>query len=128
MTTVLLADDDRSIRDLIILTLRLHQIDVVPTINGEDATLAAQSTQYDVILLDWHMPRLNGLEAAHQIRQTGLNMRTPILFLSGDEQIDFGDLAWAGVLPKPFTLDRLIGRIRAVLGNPCPSLFDDEAR
>lgn len=120
MAKVLLADDDfvmsNSIRDW--LVFEKH---VVETAEDGEAALALLSTYtYDVIILDWEMPKLSGIEVCRRFRAQGGS--TPILFLTGrDTVIDKETGLDSGAddyITKPFHVRELSARLRALLRRP----------
>lgn len=108
---VLLAEDEREIRDLVSLGLRLNGIDVHSVNDGKAAVEAAGQQQFDMILLDMNMPHLNGDLAASQIRDLPAYQRIPILFLSGDDDAANLGLPFSDSLAKPFTIRELAERV-----------------
>ncbi|WP_426565518.1 response regulator transcription factor [Angustibacter sp. McL0619] len=95
-------------------------VDVVH--NGEDAVWAATENEYDVMVLDIMLPKLNGYEVVRQLRER--NNWTPILMLSakdGDyDQSDAFDLGADDYLTKPFSFIVLIARLRALIRRGAP--------
>ena len=85
--------------------LQGHKVDVV--VNGNQAVAAETSASYDIILMDVHMPEMDGIEATITLRASGCTL--PILALSGTvtsaEFRECLDAGMNGVLEKPFTLD-----------------------
>ena len=79
---VLLADDHPNNRELIALLLRRMEIDVTEVENGQQALEVVFYHKFDLILLDIHMPQLNGLEALKQIREAG--NQTPVVALTAN--------------------------------------------
>lgn len=112
---VLIADDEAPLRDLLKLSLSMRKMQVTAAADGADAVDAATAQPFDLILLDLHMPRLDGLAAARLIRATSHNAQTPIVFLTGDQQLEAGDLPHSGTLAKPFTMQHLARAIERAL-------------
>jgi two-component system response regulator MprA len=122
MATVLVVDDDQALRDAVRRALRLEGYDVLVAVDGAEAidTLAAKSV--DAMVLDVMMPRVDGLALCRHIRREG--DRTPVLMLTARDAV--GDRV-AGLdagaddyLPKPFALEELLARIRALLRRATP--------
>src|SRR4051812_43267985 len=98
------------------LRLQNHVVDTVHT--GPDAVAYLQgASKYDLVILDWDLPGLTGLEVLHRFREMGGT--TPILMLTGRAAVDSKELGLdAGAddyLTKPFDMKELSARIRAIL-------------
>jgi CheY-like chemotaxis protein len=119
MTKILIAEDDRDIRELVVLTLQFNGYQVESAVDGEEAVQKAQETQFDLILMDVRMPRMTGYEACRQLREMDGTRDLPIIFLSAKGQaaeIQKGMEAGATqYILKPFAPDELIGVIKEVL-------------
>ncbi len=119
MAKILIAEDERDIRDLITFTLRYADHEVVVTTNGEEALEAALQEMPDLILLDVRMPRMTGYEACKRIKNDQNLQHIPVVFLSAkgqeaeiQEGLDAGAVEY---ILKPFAPDQLAGRIQAIL-------------
>jgi|SRR5271157_221139 len=119
MAKILIAEDERDIRDLITFTLRFAGYEVVAASNGEEATVLAKQEIPDLILLDVRMPRMTGYEACAVIKADARLKDIPVIFLSAkgqEAEIQAGLQAGAAeYLLKPFAPDQLTTRIKAVL-------------
>lgn len=119
MAKILIAEDERDIRDLITFTLRFAGYEVIAASNGEEAVTLALQEVPDLILLDVRMPRMTGYEACAKIKENQATKDTPVMFLSAkgqETEIQAGLSAGAvEYLLKPFAPDQLISRIQAVL-------------
>ncbi|MGD0612888.1 MAG: response regulator [Anaerolineales bacterium] len=119
MAKILIAEDERDIRDLITFTLRFAGYEVVAASNGEEATVLAKQEVPDLILLDVRMPRMTGYEACAVIKADARLKDIPVIFLSAkgqEAEIQAGLQAGAmEYLLKPFAPDQLTTRIKAVL-------------
>ncbi len=119
MTKILIAEDERDIRDLITFTLRFANYDVIAASNGEEAVALARQEVPDLILMDVRMPRMTGYEACALIKAEPNLKDIPIIFLSAkgqDSEIQAGLQAGAAeYLLKPFAPDQLTTRIQAIL-------------
>jgi len=120
MARILIAEDERDIRDLIKFTLSFGGYEVVDATNGEEAVEAAKREIPDLILMDVRMPRKTGYEACAEIKADPRLKDIPVIFLSAkgqDAEIQAGMQAGATeYLLKPFAPDQLIQRIQSVLG------------
>lgn len=114
--TILVVDDEPSLRDALAYSLRLEGWNVVLAEDGPQALAIARSREPDLILLDVMLPGLDGLQVCRALRQVS---NTPILFLSArGEEIDrvIGlELGADDYIAKPFAMRELIARVRANL-------------
>ena len=119
MANILIAEDDRDIRELVVLTLGFSGFTVTGVEDGRFAAEEATQNSYDLILLDVNMPRMTGYEACSEIRKNGLNRETPVLILSAagqEEERQRGlDAGANGYVMKPFAPDMLIQTINTLL-------------
>jgi DNA-binding response OmpR family regulator len=118
-TTILVADDEQDIRELVVYRLSRSGYSIIEARDGEEAFQLAAGEALDMAVLDVMMPRLNGFELTQRFRHTLATERLPILLMSASVQesdISRGFAAGAdGYLTKPFTPDQLLTRVREVL-------------
>lgn len=119
MSTILVADDEESLRLLIRTTLESSDTTILEASDGNSALEMARQEMPDLIVLDWMMPGRNGLEVARELRADPRTAGLPILMLTamGQEKDRKEGLA-AGVqafLVKPFSPLELLERVQAVL-------------
>lgn len=85
--------------------------------NGEEALNLVDKVQFDVIILDWKMPKVSGLDVCKQLRQ--LNIKTPIILLTAltqiSNKIEALDSGADDYITKPFSFEELLARINAVV-------------
>ncbi|MCJ7622310.1 MAG: response regulator [Anaerolineaceae bacterium] len=119
MAKILIAEDERDIRDLITFTLEFAGFEVIAVSNGEEAVRAALEEIPDLILLDGRMPKMTGYEACAKIKSEPEVKNIPIAFLSAkgqqseiQEGLDSGAVEY---LSKPFAPDDLIKRVKEIL-------------
>src|SRR5688572_6837473 len=108
---VLVADDHEDTRLLYRTVLELRGYGVIEAADGEETVCTAESVRPDLILMDGSLPRLNGVDAARQIRRSGHLGHVPIVFISGQAEAAFITLAReAGCdeyFVKPFDVSQL---------------------
>ena len=116
---ILVAEDERDIRELIGFTLRFAGLDVTLTKNGEEAVAQAPELQPDLIMLDIRMPKMTGYEACRLLKNDPNTSRIPVVILSAkgqDAEIQQGTDAGADhYIVKPFAPDRLTERVKEIL-------------
>lgn len=119
MTKILIAEDERDIRDLIIFTLRYNGFDVAAAANGEEALELALSEAPDMLVLDVRMPRMTGYEVCRQLKANKATEHIPVVFLSAkgqEAEVQAGMQAGAiDYILKPFAPDDLVARVRELL-------------
>ena len=117
--TVLIADDDAQIRELLELYLVKEGFAVEQAADGAEAILKAQQLKPDLIILDIMMPVLDGMEVCRQVRKFS---RVPVIMLTArveDEDRIMGlELGADDYVAKPFNPRELIARARRCCGGP----------
>jgi DNA-binding response OmpR family regulator len=116
---ILVAEDERDIRDLIVFTLQIADYKVVEVPNGEEAVKKALEVKPDLILMDVRMPKMTGFEACKALKQQEKTKDIPVIFLSAkgqEAEISTGlDLGAEEYFLKPFAPDELINRVNKIL-------------
>lgn len=114
---LLYAEDEVSMSEAVVDILTYHNYIVDAVYDGAEALAYAQAESYDGIILDIMMPKMSGLEVLRTLRGAGCT--TPILLLTAkgevEDQIQGLDLGADDYLPKPFSMDLLLARVRAML-------------
>jgi len=124
---VLVAEDDRSVRESLVLALGLEGYDVDAVGDGEQALEAVLAQEPDAVLLDVMMPYLDGLTVCRRLRARG--SKVPILMLTArhevSDRVSGLDAGADDYLVKPFALDELSARLRALLRRTSVTGHDD---
>ncbi len=114
---LLYAEDEIGMSEAVVDILTYHHYMVDAVYDGEEAIAYARADEYDGIILDIMMPKKDGLEVLSWLRREGI--KTPVLMLSArgevEDRIQGLDLGADDYLPKPFVMDELLARIRAML-------------
>lgn len=120
MANILVAEDDQSLAASTeqLLTMQSHKVDIALT--GIEAWDFLERFGYDIVILDWDLPGLQGIDVLRRLRQRGLQV--PTLMLTGKDQIEHKEQAFdAGTddyLTKPFHPKELMARMKALLRRP----------
>lgn len=113
---LLLAEDERELSNALVAILQHNQYEVTAVYNGADALEYCLSENYDGIILDIMMPKMDGLEVLAELRKN--NVTAPVLMLTAKAEIDdliFGlDTGADDYLAKPFAMGELLARVRAM--------------
>ena len=116
---ILIVEDEASIRDMVAFALRKAGMEPVHAADARAAQLAMAEQVPDLILLDWMLPGMSGLDLARRLRKEDLTREIPIIMLPArGEEMDRVNGLEAGVddyVIKPFSTRELLARIRAVL-------------
>jgi CheY-like chemotaxis protein len=119
MAKILVAEDERDIRDLVAFTLRFAGYEVFTAANGEEAVGMAPDVNPDLILMDVRMPRMTGYEACRIMKLNPDLKDIPIVFLSAkgqETEIQQGlDAGAEEYLLKPFAPDQLTSHVKTIL-------------
>ncbi len=114
--TILIADDDPHIRQLLVFALAKAGLDTIEAGDGEATLAAAEGAAPDLIVLDINMPRMDGIEVCRRLRASS---DVPILFLSSrDDELDrvLGiELGADDYVTKPFSPREVVARVMAIL-------------
>ena len=113
--TILVVEDDLSVKNLITTTLKTHDYRYLTAQNGETAIMEASSHNPDIVLLDLGLPDMDGVEVIKKIR-TWSNV--PIIVISArsedTDKIDALDSGADDYLTKPFSVEELLARLRVL--------------
>ncbi|MFB9840043.1 response regulator transcription factor [Actinoallomurus acaciae] len=114
---VLVVDDEPNIRDLVEVALRFHGFEVTKAATGEEALTRARDDRPRLIVLDVMLPDLDGFEVCRRLR--GRGDETPVIFLTArdtpTDTVTGLTLGGDDYVTKPFSVDALVARVRAVL-------------
>ena len=119
MTTILVAEDERDIRELIAFSLRYGGFEVEEAVNGIEAVEKAHKLRPDLIIMDVRMPKKTGYEACRELKEADETRDIPIVFLSAkgqEAEIKQGmELGAVDYILKPFEAEQLPKRMAEIL-------------
>ena len=124
---LLLVEDNPQLNKALTTLLKRNSYLVDSASDGEEALICLDEYQYDVIILDIMLPKIDGLEVLRRARKQGI--QTPIILLTArstiEDKITGLDLGADDYLPKPFSTEELLARIRA-LGRRKNALIEEK--
>ncbi len=114
---IFVVDDDRAVRDSLRRSLEFNGYEVVTAADGAEALARFNSVDPDALIVDVMMPRLDGIDTTRALRAAGNDV--PIMVLTArdsvGDRVDGLDAGADDYLPKPFALEELLARVRAML-------------
>jgi two-component system, OmpR family, alkaline phosphatase synthesis response regulator PhoP len=117
MNRILLIEDDRNMAMGLVFNLKSEGFDVTHCLDGETGLAAMEEKEFDLLVLDWMLPGVDGLEVLRRLRSR--NVSVPVLLLtardSKDDIVEGLDSGADDYLAKPFDLNILMARIRSLL-------------
>ncbi|MFN4224687.1 MAG: phosphate regulon transcriptional regulator PhoB [Hyphomonas sp.] len=129
---VLIAEDEKAVSELLLYNLRKEDYDVGVAGDGEETLMMIEERAPDLLLLDWMLPKVSGIEICRRVRSGGANPNLPIIMLTarGEEsdRIRGLDTGADDYVTKPFSTTELMARVRAVLRRIRPGLKDDRIK
>lgn len=129
---VLIADDEPNQLELLSFNLTEAGFQVVRAYNGQEALTIAREETPDILVLDWMMPLMSGVDVCRQLRADHDTRHMPIIMLSargeeGDKTLGLDNGA-DDYMSKPFSPRELVSRIKALLRRSKPVLMEQELR
>ena len=113
---LLIIEDDESILSLLKRGLKEEGFVIDTATNGEDGEYLAEMNNYEIIILDWMLPKKSGIEVLKELREK--NILTPILMLTAkdrvEEKVDALNIGADDYLSKPFSFEELLARLNAI--------------
>jgi len=126
---ILIVEDEDALTTLLQYNLEKEGYRVATTADGEEATMIVDEQQPDLVLLDWMLPQVSGIELCRRFRGRTETRNIPIIMLTarGEEadRVRGLDTGADDYITKPFSMTELLARVRAVLRRIRPALTDD---
>lgn len=126
---VLIVEDEAALTTLLQYNLEKEGYRVMTTADGEEAMMLVDEQQPDLVLLDWMLPQVSGIELCRRFRGRSETRNIPIIMLTarGEEadRVRGLDTGADDYITKPFSMTELLARVRAVLRRIRPALTDD---
>ena len=123
---ILLVEDDPSLIELVRYNLEAADFDVAVEMDGDGGLMAMRERDFDLVILDWMMPNMSGIEVVRQIRRMNYKRATPVIMLTarGEEtdKIRGLDAGADDYVVKPFSPAELVSRVRALLRRSAPDM------
>ncbi|KPP81356.1 MAG: two component phosphate responsive signal transduction system response regulator PhoB [Oceanicaulis sp. HLUCCA04] len=127
---VLVVEDEDALAELLQYNLKKEGFRVTAAADGEEAMILVDERQPDLILLDWMLPKVSGIEVCRRLRSRQETRNIPIIMLTarGEEadRIRGLDTGADDYIIKPFLMKELFARVRAILRRIRPGLADDK--
>lgn len=129
-THVLVVEDEAALADLLKYNLEKEGYRVSVANDGEEALVVADESAPDLVVLDWMLPKAPGIEVCRRLRARQDTRNTPIVMLTArteeSDRIRGLDVGADDYLTKPFSMNELLARLRAVMRRIRPGLADDK--
>ena len=123
---LLLVEDDRSLAELLVWHFEREDFEVVRTADGEEALLIAEESTPDVVILDWMIEGVSGIEVCRRLRRKAATANVPIIMLTArgeeDDRVRGLETGADDYVTKPFSPRELVARVGAVLRRVRPAL------
>lgn len=128
---VLVVEDEEAISHLLAYNLQKEGFTVATSFDGDDALIAVDEARPDLILLDWMLPNVSGIELCRQLRSRIETREIPVIMLTArgeeEDRVRGLDVGADDYVTKPFSMSELVARVRAVLRRTAPALAGDVA-
>jgi two-component system phosphate regulon response regulator PhoB len=131
-THVLVVEDEEALAQLLKYNLEKEGYRVTTATDGEEALVLAEETPPDLVVLDWMLPKAPGIEVCRRLRARQETRNTPIVMLTArteeSDRIRGLDVGADDYITKPFSMNELLARLRAVMRRIRPALADDKVQ
>ena len=129
-TRVLVVEDEEALATLLEYNLRKEDFEVQLAVDGEEALMKIDESQPDIVILDWMLPKVSGIEVCRRLRSAPETRNIPVIMLTARaeeaDRIRGLETGADDYMTKPFSTNELVARVRAVLRRIRPGLVQDE--
>jgi two-component system phosphate regulon response regulator PhoB len=130
MASILIVEDESALIELLRYNLEAAGFQVAVAMTGASAEQALLETRFDVVLLDWMLPEISGIELCRRIRQRPETRALPVIMITarGEEADRVRGLTTGAddYVVKPFSVNEVVARVRALLRRMAPDLVSDK--
>jgi two-component system phosphate regulon response regulator PhoB len=127
---ILVVEDEAALADLLKYNLEKEGYRVSVAADGEEALVLAEETPPDLVVLDWMLPKASGVEVCRRLRARQETRNTPIVMLTArseeSDRVRGLDTGADDYITKPFSMNELLARLRAVMRRIRPGLAEDK--
>ena len=127
---ILVVEDEPNQVELIEFNLNSEGYEVVVARDGEEALNLAEEENPDLILLDWMLPKVSGIEVCRQLRRSKMTREIPIVMLTArseeSDKIRGLDIGADDYITKPYSIKEFLARVRAAMRRPSASVISDQ--
>ncbi len=128
---VLVIEDEEPISQLLAYNLTKEGFTVSVSADGDEALMAVDEEKPDLVLMDWMLPNVSGIELCRQLRTRNETREIPVIMLTArgeeEDRVRGLDVGADDYVTKPFSMSELVARMRAVLRRTAPALAGDVA-
>ncbi len=129
---ILIIEDEPSQIELIHYNLKTEGYEVFTSHDGEDGLMQASEVLPDLILLDWMIPKISGMEVCRRLRKNSLTREIPVIMVTArSEEVDKIqglDMGADDYITKPYSIKELLARVRAAIRRPASTIVEDKVQ
>ncbi len=129
---ILIIEDEPSQIELIHYNLKKEGYEVFTSHDGEDGLMQASEVLPDLILLDWMIPKISGVEVCRRLRRSSLTKEIPVIMVTArSEEVDKIqglDMGADDYITKPYSIKELLARVRAAIRRPASAIAEDKVQ
>ena len=128
----MIIEDEPSQIELIHYNLKKEGYEVFTSHDGEDGLMQASEVLPDLILLDWMIPKISGIEVCRRLRRSSLTKEIPVIMITArSEEVDKIqglDMGADDYITKPYSIKELLARVRAAIRRPASAIAEDKVQ